>query len=370
MSLGILVLGEDYGTSRHRADTLRRLGHKAEVIDPWMFLPQQPFLKKVLRKLACELGPGWMEPYVRRRLLTVLGSRTFDVIWSNQCELIGARTLSALKRYSQWSLAYVNDDPFGRRDKRRFSSFRQAVKHYDMIAVCRRPNVEEAYAAGAPKVILVVLSADEIAHARLDLTSEEKSAWASEVAFIGTWMPERGPFISRMLKLGAPVAVYGNMWQEAPEWPAIRQAWRGPGLLGPDYVKAVQCAKVCLGLLSKGNRDLHTRRSAEIPYIGSVLCAERTEEHIAMYKEDEEAVFWDTPEECAQKCFALLGDEERRRRIAEAGHRRCVNSGYLNEPIMKRILDTLPNKAATLQGTHEKNGDVSMTHPWRVISKT
>ena len=82
------------------------------------------------------------------------------------------------------------------------------------------------------------------------------------------------------------------------------------------------------------------RLSAEI---GGFLCAERTEEHLAMYKEDEEAVFWSTPEECAEKCFALLADEERRNRIAEAGRRRCMNSGYLNEPVMRRILDALPD---------------------------
>jgi len=76
---------------------------------------------------------------------------------------------------------------------------------------------------------------------------------------------------------------------------------------------------------------------------GSVLCAERTEEHLAMYKEDEEAVFWDTPEECAQKCFALLANEERRQRIAEAGRERCISNGTLNEPVMERILDALPD---------------------------
>ena len=87
--------------------------------------------------------------------------------------------------------------------------------------------------------------------------------------------------------------------------------------------------------------------------IGGFLCAERTEEHLAMYKEDEEAVFWSTPEECAQKCSALLADEERRQRIAEAGRRRCMNSGYLNEPVMRRILDALPDGNS---GMTEKTG--------------
>ena len=341
MSLDILFLGSSRGTSRHRADTLRRLGHRVQVIDLWMFLPQQPFLKKVLRKLAYEFGPGWMEPYVRWRLLTVLGSRTFDVMWSDQCELVGKCTACRLRNCVDYMVSYTNDDPFGLRDKKRFSLYRGSLEHFDLITVIRQQNVTEAYMHGAAKVLRVLRSADEVAHAPLVLAREEEARLASEVAFIGTWMPGRGAFVERLLQLGVPLSISGSGWQKAPEWSAIRKAWRGLGHFGPDYVKAVQCAKICLGLLSKGNRDLHTGRSAEIPYIGSVFCAERTEEHLAMYKEDEEAVFWDTPEQCAQECFALLADEERRRRIAEAGRRRCIRSGYLNEVVTKTILNTL-----------------------------
>ncbi len=342
-NLNILYLGHNHGTSRHRADALRRLGHSVELIDTWAFLPQHLFIKKVIVKLVFEIGSAWMEPYVRRRLLAMMNGKRFDVIWSDQCNLIGPNTSLALKEYGKWLLSYVIDDPFGPRGKNRFSIFRKSIKHFDLTAVVRRPNVKEAYSLGVPKVVLVFRSADEIAHAPLDLTSEEKARWASKVAFIGTWMPERGPFISRLIQLGVPLTLYGDRWQKAPEWPVIKNIWSGPELVGPDYVKAIQCARICLGLLSKGNRDLHTTRSAEIPYIGSLLCAERTEEHLAMYKADEEAVFWDTPEECAENCFAMLADEEKRRRIAEAGRKRCINSGYLNEPVMKHILDVLLN---------------------------
>lgn len=343
MILNILYLGYEYGTSRHRADALRRLGHEVKVIDPGSFLPQHPFIKKVLNKLIYEIGPGWMESYIRHRLLASIKRKRFEVIWSDQCVFIGPKTVQTLKELGDWFLSYAVDDPFGPRDKKRFSLFRKSASHFDLMAVVRRPNVKEAYDWGVPKVVLVSRSADEIAHAPfVGLTEEEKNRWASEVAFIGTWMQERGPFISRLIKLGVPLTLYGDRWQKAPEWPVIKNIWRGSGLVGQGYVKAIQSAKICLGLLSKGNRDRHTQRSAEIPYIGSVLCAERTEEHLAMYKENEEAVFWDTPEECAEKCFGLLNDEPMRKIMAAAGRERCIRNGTLNEPVLLKILDALP----------------------------
>lgn len=340
-SLKILYLGQSHGTSRHRADAMRRLGHSVELIDPWAFLPQYPFIKKVISKLAYEIGPAWLEPFVRRRLMAAINRKRFDVIWSNECELIGANTAFLLKEYANWLVTYANDDPFGTRDKESFSLYKNSIRHYDLMAVVRQPNIDEAYAHGARKVIRVPFTADEIAHAPLDLSSGEQARWTSEVAFVGTWMPERGPFLVRLMELGVPLILFGGLWQKAHEWPILKNIWQGPGIVGQDYVRAIQSARICLGLLSKGNRDMSTRRSAEIPYIGSVLCAERTGEHLAMYKEDEEAVFWDTPEECAEKCFALLTNEKRQQRIANAGRQRCIASGYLNEPVMKRILDVL-----------------------------
>jgi spore maturation protein CgeB len=262
------------------------------------------------------------------------------VIWSDQCELIGESTAIGLRKHADCLITYTVDDPFGQRDKRRFSLYRKSLKHYDLTVVVRQPNVVEAYAQGAAKVLRVYRSADEVAHRSLVLIPEEKKHWDSEVVFIGTWMPERGPFLKNLLERRVPLTLYGDRWQKAKEWSALKKAWRGPSLVGDGYVKAIQAAKVCLGLLSEGNRDLHTQRSAEIPCIGSILCAQRTEEHVAMYREDKEAVFWSTPEECTEKCFALLADEHKRKTIARAGRERCLQSGYLNEPIMETILKT------------------------------
>jgi hypothetical protein len=107
---------------------------------------------------------------------------------------------------------------------------------------------------------------------------------------------------------------------------------------GNTYALAIQSAKVCLGLLSKGNRDLHTTRSMEIPSLGGVFCAERTEDHLAIYKEGEEAVFWSSAEECAAKCRALLADEAWRRSVAEKGRQRYLKNGWTNMKVAERIL--------------------------------
>jgi hypothetical protein len=339
--LHILYLGVADGTSFHRAQALRRLGHDVEILDPWSFLPENQLTDRVLDKLVFEGGAGTLELYIRPLLSRAIEGRSFDIVWVDQGKLLGPATVKRLKQLAPLLINYNTDDPFpsGDPNKRRFSLYRKAVPAYDLVVVVRTENVTEAYAAGARKVLHVRMSADEVAHAPLPLTPEDEARWTSDVSFIGTWMPERGPLLARLLKLGVPLTIYGRRWQKAREWSALHSAWRGPGITGFDYVKAIQCSKVCLGLLSKGNRDLHTQRSAEIPYIGTIFCAERTFEHEAMYEDGKEAVFWSTAEECAEKIFWLLGSPEARFRISKAGRERCIKNGLLNEDVMGIILD-------------------------------
>lgn len=336
--LRILYLGPAYGTSLHRAEAIRRLGHAVTHVDPWTFLPRNSFMGQIVSKVVCDVGSHLFENRVRSGLAKSLKGRRFDLIWVNSGELFGARTIRALREFAPKIVNYNNDDPFNEIGKRRFALFRQAIPEYDLLAVLRTQNVDEAYQAGARRVLRVFMSADEIIHSPAPLNEKERKEWQSELLFIGTWMPERGPFLARLLELRVPLTLYGDRWQKAKEWHVLKGSWAGAHLDGVSYTKAIQCAKVCLGMLSRWNRDQHTRRSAEIPYVGSVLCAERTPEHSALYTEDEEAVFWENPEECAGKVRWLLDNPEQRQRIAESGRNRCIRNGLVNQHVVSQIL--------------------------------
>lgn len=275
------------------------------------------------------------------KTLSSLGNTPFDLVYVNGGELIGPDLVKGLKdRYGR-VVNYNNDDPYGLNQHRRWRLYLRSLALYDLSVVVRPANVEENYRAGARNVLRVHMSADEIAHAPRLLTVEDKQKWASDVTFIGTWMPERGPFLAQLLAFGIPLSIWGDGWHKAPEWTLLRRSWRGPGLSNADdYAKAVQCSRICLGLLSKGNRDLHTTRSMEIPYLGAFLCAERTEEHLALYEENKEAVFWSDAEECAERCHRFLGNEQERVAVTARGRLRCIQNGKLNEPTLEHILQT------------------------------
>ena len=263
-----------------------------------------------------------------------------ELVWVNSGELIGADAANRLGQFDIPIVLYNNDDPTGGRDGRRFDSLLAALPAYDLCAVLREPNVGEFRARGARAVHRVWMSYDEVVHRPFDNIEDIPAAFRSEVAFVGTWMPKerRDEFMLSLIKRGVPLSIWGDAWQRSPAWEQIMHCWRGPSIYGRDYVAAVQGAKVALGLLSKGNRDLHTTRSAEIPYAGGLLCAQRTSEHLHMYKEGEEAVFWENADECAQVCLSLLVDADLRERVRVNGNHRVQKGGFGNEAVLNDII--------------------------------
>jgi spore maturation protein CgeB len=78
----------------------------------------------------------------------------------------------------------------------------------------------------------------------------------------------------------------------------------------------------------------------EIPACGSMLLAERTPVHQALFQEGVEAEFFDNDAELAEKARFYLENEDKRRMIADAGHLRCIRD-YSSARQMSVILKEL-----------------------------
>ena len=333
----VLYLGPKSGTCLDRANALRRLGCTVEHIDPRSLLPRQRWVDR----WAWHVGGHWFSPLVAKGLVRKLGHKRFHLCHVDGGEWVTPAVLNVLREHTEMVINYNIDDPTGPRDGPRFTAYRQSAELYDLLAVVREDNVAELNALGASNVLRVYRSADEVNHAPRPLTTSLQLQWMSEVLFLGSWFPERGPFLRDLIRLGVPLTIRGPNWSKAPEWSELRPHWAGGAISGDAYALAIQCARVNLGLLSHENRDLHTTRSLEIPSLGGLLCAERTHEHQAMYEEGVEALFWSGAEECAAACQNALSDEPRRARIAHAGHERFKRDNHRNEAVMRALLEAV-----------------------------
>lgn len=333
----VLYLGSGEGTSRHRLEAFRRLKYNIFHIDPRSLLLNNGCVDKIEWHIAPEI----LSFIVFNRLKALLLRRRFDLVWVDNGSLISAKTVKLLNNIAGHVINYNHDDPFGGRDGVRFRSYLKSISFYDLMVVVRPENVVEAKNMGAKKIYKTFMSADEIAHAPLELSDQIRDAWRSDVSFVGTWMPERGPFLLELIKRNVPLTIYGGGWRKDPNWSILKKYHRFDNLTGSSYNYAIQCSRIALGLLSRGNRDRHTTRSVEIPYMGGILCAERTEDHLYMYEEGSEALFWSSAAECAEVCGKFLSDANGLKRISQNGMRRARRNGFTNESLISRSIGAL-----------------------------
>lgn len=336
-NLRILYLGVETGTCLDRANAYRRLGHRVMHLDPRSLLPRSLWVDRI----GWHVSPGWFASFVRDRLLARLDGLRFDVCHVDNGQWLSADAIRLLRPYCSKIVNYNIDDPTGPRDWRRFDLYREAIREYDLAVVMREVNVKDLESLGMTRVLRVYMTADEVAHRPRLVDSHHLEKWGSLVLFLGTWMPERGPFLAALSAAGIPLTIRGAHWQKAPEWDKLAPHWKGPSVYGDDYAYAIQCAQINLGMLSKGNRDQHTTRSMEIPALGGLLCAERTPEHTNLYREGEEAFFWDSIDECISVCTRLLNTPALCRAVAERGHAAHLVSPHRNERMLLRVLKAL-----------------------------
>lgn len=328
-------------TSRHRADSLRRLGCQVLEVGPEELIGLR---RRWQSFFDYHTGFRWLQMRLLRALRNSSVAREVspDLVWVDSGELYGPSLVKWLaERYLCPIILYNVDDPTGFRDVLRFQSLRASLPGYSLCVFVRQETALEALALGAQRVLTVHRSYDEIIHTPPKSTT--KAPPELVVSFIGTFIPgeRRDNFLLELLQAGLPLRLIGDRWQRSRHWSSLRKVCQGRGLSGAAYAQALGSAAVTLGLLSHGNRDLITTRSLEAPAAGALFCAERSSEHQLLYEQGQEALFWSTPAECIEQCRQLLEQPQRSLSIRKAGLQQVRRLGVGNEDICRQILATI-----------------------------
>lgn len=177
----------------------------------------------------------------------------------------------------------------------------------------------------------------------MELTPADQDRFAANVVFVGHYEPDgREHSVRALVDAGIQLKIWGgHYWSREALGDLYDRLQPIVPAEGDNYAKALCGAKVCLAFLSKLNRDTYTRRCFEIPACGRVMLAERTDDLLCLFKEDEEACFFSSNKELVEKTRWLLENPDIRERIAHAGMSRVWADGHDVMSRAKQFLETL-----------------------------
>lgn len=138
------------------------------------------------------------------------------------------------------------------------------------------------------------------------------------------------------------VKIFGNRWYKSKYY-QILKPFVFPAIYKRQYAKKISKSKICLCFLSKGNSDLDTRRTYEIPYMGGLLLAERTKVHLNTYIEGKEAFFFSNKLELIKKTKFLLNNPAIAERVRKAGKKKVKLLKVGNKNLARFIICKINN---------------------------
>lgn len=342
----ILFLGEigSGQTSLMRLRALERLGHElrgVHTIEPWQ---QVSWLRRQVQR---RLGRGSVVQEINRRVLEAARAFRPELVWAEKQEYLSLETIEALRTLGA-RLVHFTPDPYFSLDWKRTATMDAAIGAFDTLVYCKAYERGDYEALGKQLIYMPLGYCDEV---HRPLPSDDPH-WSCAVGFLGGWEPRRERMLHAVAEAGVEVKIWGGAWDFLHDgrWtlrrrlvlgqlagddplrihrdPIVAAAHQGGEVYADDYARALTGARIGLGFLRKVCEDQHTTRTFEIPACGSMLIADRTDEHLEFFEEGKEAEFFASQEELVDKVRFFSSNEAARSAIAAAGLLRCETGRY------------------------------------------
>ena len=274
---------------------------------------------------------------INKRLINEVKHFNPEVLFIIKGNLIKPSTLRSIKNINpniiliSWTL----DDMYASHNRSLY--YKNGLNLYDHIFTTKSYNLTELNSLGAKKVHFLYQAYSNIYH--IPCKQCENSKYKFDVLFIGTAEKERIDSLNYLAQNGIKINIYGGGWNKVNKTTLHNNLVINEyDLIGSDYADAISCSKISLCFLRKINRDLHTSRSIEIPACKGFMIAERTNEHLDLFEENKEAVYFSNDCELLEKVKYYLENEKERLSISNNGYHKCIKKDYSYDNMVKKIL--------------------------------
>jgi spore maturation protein CgeB len=338
--LNILTIGAYslYGVSNtgvHRYESMMELGHNVDKID--MFIDKMGFAAKIKNRLFRYGFPVCITNLDKenQKIISAVKNKHYDILWFDKSLYVQAQTLRQIRQLQPNCLivGYSPDDMNQRWNQSQ--QWLDSLAFYDFYFTTKSYNVDELKRLGCKNVYYIGNAYNYHFHHPVEI--DDRMLLGGDVGFVGTYEKERSDYMSYIAENDINVRIWGNNWHNKYRLSKKMNIEYRP-LTDLRYIQAICSFKINLCFLRKANRDMQTTRTMEIPACKAFMLAERTDEHLELFKEGIEAEFFDSKEELVDKCHYYLKHERERQTIAEAGFKRCQDSAYSNLDRVRQML--------------------------------
>lgn len=331
ISSRLLYVGDLSNNSRsfQRYLALKRIFNRVDCIYNF---DRAPRLINRLNYFSIKIGFPIDSLSLNKRLVLACKSNRYEYLWVEKNLSIQPRTYHYIKRLNPRIkiYSYSEDDMF--KKSNRSYLYTNSLKYFDFVVTTKSYNADhsELPSLGAKNVIFLDKAFDPnlcFPGSVLNFPGDIKDQLL--IVFVGSYELHRAKSIYYLATKGIKVNIWGDGWNKC-KYKHSNMINHNFSLNIENYRHIISNAMLTLCFLRKSARDLQTARTMEIPACGGLMLAERTDEHLRLFKEDLEALYFssDNPDELYCQVLKVINDKSHYFNVRLNGYHRAISSNY------------------------------------------
>jgi len=199
---------------------------------------------------------------------------------------------------------------------------------------------------GAERVFYLPFAADPSLYSPTDRQSAGAKSVTHDIAFIGTWRPEREQFLERLVNFD--LIIWGSDYWRHRTRPGspLRSRWGGRPITGVEFAQVCAESKILLNIMDPLTWPGPNMRTFEQPACRAFSLVTRTPAVLDLFHEGETIACFDSAEEACEKISFYLEHEEERLRIMGASYRFVTQGGHTYLDRAQQIIDWFTEDAS------------------------
>lgn len=322
----LLLIGaaSEYAIENYYIANLRNQGFIVET-----FFAQKLFLdfysKSILNKILYRLGFSTILRKINLELINLFKKVAPDIVIVFKGMELKVSTLKYIKNEGVFLVNYNPDHPFFFHGKGSGNmNVKKGIKYFDLYATYSKNIKEQIENIYNVKSFWLPFGYEL---SERDYNKYSNEIEINEVCFIGSPDKERINFIKELIKVNIPINVYGNNWQQWIE-PSENLKIFKP-VYNEELWRTIRKYRIQLNLFRPHNFGSHNMRSFEVPCVGGIMLAPKTDEQLSFFCENTEAFYYDDMSDCLVKIKYILKMESSQiEKVRLNARNRCLNSPY------------------------------------------
>jgi spore maturation protein CgeB len=324
----LLLLGsfEVGAIERYFLKELRKLPMEVQwldVVTDYYNVLNRSLLNKVINKLDCNI----LLKGINTRIYQQIVGKEYDIILVIKGSTLWPDTLRQLKNHCKILCCYSPDHPYEfYSEGAGNNNIKNSISLYDLYFTYSHQIATELKKLFKVHTYVIPFGFDDSMTPALEKINELKDSFV----FVGSFDRERYRWLEQVKS--SRLVIYGERkWSSRTFGNSkVNKSFKGYSVLEQELVNTTVAAKAMINLLRKQNllTNSHNMRTFEVPGYGGLLISQRTEEQMDFFKENVEALYFDSVEELNEKMEYLEKHPEQVLKVKRAGKLKSISADY------------------------------------------